>query len=58
MVKIENSDYNKKIYYKQKNVITKYAKFCKEVNCEKYAYYNFENEKKNYIAENIKKIIW
>ena len=46
MVNIENSDYNKKIYYMKKNNIVKYAKFCKEVNCEKYAYYNFENEKK------------
>ena len=46
MVNIENSDYNKKIYYKKKNVLTKYAKFCREDNCTKYAYYNFENEKK------------
>ena len=43
---IENSDYDKKIYYKKKNNIVKYAKFCKEDNCKKYAYYNFENEKK------------
>ena len=46
MTNIENVVYDKKIYYKKKNVITKYAKFCKEVNCKKYAYYNFENEKK------------
>ena len=57
MVNIENSDYNKKIYYKKKNNIVKYGKFCKEVNCEKYAYYKFENEKKNYIVENIKKMV-
>ena len=57
MVSIENSDYNKKIYYMKKNNIVKYAKFCKEVNCKKYAYYNFENEKKNFIVENIKKIM-
>ena len=55
---IENLVCGKKIYYKKKNVITKYAKFFKEVNCKKYAYYNFENEKKNYIVDNIRKIIW
>ena len=48
----------KKIYYKRKNNIVKYAKFCKEVNCKKYVYYNFENEKKNYIVDNIKKMTW
>ena len=58
MANIENIVYDKKIYYKKKNVITKYAKFCKEVDCKKYAYYNFENEKKNNIIENIKKKIW
>ena len=58
MSNIENLVYNKKIYYKKKNNIVKYTKFCKEVNCKKYAYYNFKNEKKNYIVENIKKIIW
>ena len=58
MTNIENLAYDKKIYYKKKNNIVKYAKFCKQDNCEKYAYYNFENEKKNYIVENIKKIIW
>ena len=41
MANIENIEYDKKIYYKKKNVITKYAKFCKEVDCKKYAYYNF-----------------
>ena len=25
--------------------------FCKEVNCEKYAYYNFENEKEEIILQ-------
>ena len=55
MVNIENSDYNKKIYYKKKNNIVKYAKFCKEVNCEKYAYYNFENEKKKLYCRQHKK---
>ena len=28
MVDIENSDYDKKIYYKKKNNIVKYAKVC------------------------------
>ena len=46
MTNLEKSNYNKKLYYKKKNNIVKYAKFCKDVNCEKYAYYNFENEKK------------
>ena len=41
-----NIVYDKKIYDKKKNVIKKYAKFCREVNFKKYAYYNFENEKK------------
>ena len=44
MVNIENIVYDKKIHYKKKNVIKKYAKLCKEDNCKKYAYYNFENE--------------
>ena len=42
MTNIENLVYDKKIYYKKNNIV-KYAKFCREVNCEKYAYYNFEN---------------
>ena len=46
MTNIENLVYDKKIYYKKKDVLTKYARFCKEVNCKKYAYYNFEIEKK------------
>ena len=46
MTNIENIVYDKKIYYKKTNVITKYAKFCREDNSKKYAYYNFENEKK------------
>ena len=29
MINIENSDYDKKIYYKKKNNIVKYAKFCR-----------------------------
>ena len=29
MTNIENMVYDKKIYYKKKNVITKYAKFCR-----------------------------
>ena len=33
----------------------KYAKFCKEVNCKKYAYYNFENEKKKLYCRQHKK---
>ena len=45
MTNLKNSNYNKKIY-KKKNVIAKYAKICREVNCEKYAYYNSENERK------------
>ena len=52
---IENSDYDKKIYYKRKNVITKYVKFCKENNCKKYAYYDFENEKKKLYCRQHKK---
>ena len=48
MVNIENSDCDKKIYHKKKNNIVKYAKFCKEDNCIKYAYYNSENEIKLY----------
>ena len=55
MVNIENSDYSKKIYYKKKNNIVKYATFCREVNCEKYAYYNFENEKKKSYCRKHKK---
>ena len=46
MTNIENLVYDKKIYYEKKNNIVKYEKFCREVNCKKYAYYNFENEKK------------
>ena len=42
---IENLVYDKKIYYKKKNIV-KYAKFCKEDNCKKYAYYNYPDEKK------------
>ena len=41
MVNIENSDYDKKYIIRKINVIVKYAKFCKDVNCKKYAYYNF-----------------
>ena len=55
MANIENIVYDKKIYYKKKNVITKYAKFCKEVDCKKYAYYNFENEKKKLYCRKHKK---
>ena len=33
----------------------KYAKFCKEVNYKKYAYYNFENEKKKLYCRQHKK---
>ena len=33
----------------------KYAKFCKEDNCKKYAYYNFENEKKKLYCRQHKK---
>ena len=36
----------KKYIIRKKNNIVKYAKFCREVNCVKYAYYSFENEKK------------
>ena len=54
---IENLVYDKKIYYKKKIVI-KYAKFCREVNCKKYTYYNFENENRNYNVDSIRKIIW
>ena len=47
-----------KKYIIKKNNIVKYAKFCREDKCTKYAYYNLENEKKNYIVENIKKKTW
>ena len=50
---IENSVYDKKYIIRKKNVITRYAKFCKEVNCKKYAYYNLKMKRKNYIADNI-----
>ena len=46
MTNIENLVYDKKYIIRKKNVLTKYANFCREVNCKKYAYYNFENEKK------------
>ena len=52
---IENLVYDKKIYYKKKNVVTKYAKFCIEVNCKKYTYYNFENENKKLYCRQHKK---
>ena len=55
MTNIENSDYDKKIYHKKNDVLTKYAKFCKEVDCKKYAYYNFENEKKKLYCRKHKK---
>ena len=55
MTNIGNLVYDKKIYYKKKNNIVKYAKFCREVNCEKYAYYNFENEKKKLYCREHKK---
>ena len=45
-----------KIYYK-KYVMTKYAKFFKEVNCKKYAYYNYPDEKKKLYCRQHKKII-
>ena len=50
---IEN--YDKNFYYKKKNVITKYAKFCKEDNCTKYAYYNYEDRKKKLYCKQHKK---
>ena len=55
MTNIENIIYGKKIYYKKKNVIAKYAKFCREVNCKKHACYNFENEKKKLYCRQHKK---
>ena len=54
MVNQENSNYNKKLYYKKNNIV-KYAKFCKEANCEEYAYYNFENVKKKLYCRQHKK---
>ena len=45
----------KKYILRKKNSIVKYAKFCREVNCEKYAYYNFENEKKKLYCREHKK---
>ena len=55
MTNIENIVYDKKIYYKKKNVITKYSKVCKEVNCKKCAYYNYPNEKKKLYCRQHKK---
>ena len=45
----------KKYIIRKKNVLTKYAKFCKEVDCKKYAYYNFENENKKVYCRKHKK---
>ena len=36
-------------------MIVKYAKYCKEGNCKKYAYYNFPNEKKKLYCRILKK---
>ena len=55
MTNIENLVYDKKIYYKRQNNIVKYAKFCKEVNCEKCAYYNYPDEKKKLYCREHKK---
>ena len=55
MVNIESIVYDKKISYKKKNVMTKYAKYCKEDNCKKYAYYNFPDEKKKLFCKQHKK---
>ena len=44
-----------KKYIIRKNVIAKYAKFCREVNCKKYVYYNFENGKKKLYCRQYKK---
>ena len=45
----------KKYIIRKKNVIVKYAKFCSEVDCKKYAYYNFENENKKLCCRKNKK---
>ena len=58
MANIENIVYDKKIYYKKKNVITKYTKFCKEVDCKNMLIIILKMKRKNYIVENIKKKIW
>ena len=55
MTNIENLVYDKKIYYKKKNNILKYVKFCREVNCKKYAYYNYPDEKKKLYCRQHKK---
>ena len=57
MTIVKNLVNDKKIYYKKKNNIVKYAKFCREVNCKKYAYYNFENDKKKLYCRKHKKDI-
>ena len=44
----------KNILY-EKNNIVRYAKFFREDNCTKYAYYNFENEKKKLYCRQHKK---
>ena len=58
MVNIENSDYDKRIYYKKKNVIVKYAKFCREVDCKNMLIIILKMKSKNYIVDIIKKKIW
>ena len=58
MVSIENSDYDEKTYYKRKNVITKYAKFCKENNFKNTHIIILKMKRKNYIVDNIKKMTW
>ena len=45
----------KKYIIRKKNNIVKYAKFCKEDNCIKYAYYNLENKKKKLYCREHKK---
>ena len=52
---MENSDYDKNFYYKKKNKLKKYSKFCKEDKCTKYAYYNYEDRKNKLYCKEHKK---
>ena len=48
----------KKYIIRKKNVIVKYAKFCKEVNCKNMHIIILKMKRKNYIVDNIKKMTW
>ena len=58
MVNIENSDYDKKIYYKKKNNIVKYAKSVERLIVKNMHIIILKMKRKNYIVDNIKKMVW